>query len=236
MGDLQESRISEFSERSFFGTPSLNAHIIVETPGIRIPDIITFISEQVITVDTTDTSPQGSVHSELTSEPVPPPVKTPDPSPVQMPVQLSSPCPTPSDTFVNMTINDVTINGLTSKVSTVQKAVVSQRVLHNLDKKERNDINVRATVNHRKLFDLISLVITSEDKLDDTYNLEMLIDYMISSHGDYEMSDVFKIISWKQILFLANFRSMEDPRTCIMITQISMLRLWLNQMRHTVHM
>jgi hypothetical protein len=29
-----------------------------------------------------------------------------------------------------------------------------------------------------------------------TYNLEMLIEHMISSHGDHEMGDVFKIISW----------------------------------------
>jgi hypothetical protein len=39
-------------------------------------------------------------------------------------------------------------------------------------------------------------VIISEDKLDDTYNLEMLIEHMISSHADYEMDGVHKIISW----------------------------------------
>jgi hypothetical protein len=65
-----------------------------------------------------------------------------------------------------------------------------------LDKKEKNDVYARATANHHKLFDLISLVITSKDKLDATYNLEMLIENMISSHGDYRMGDVFKIISW----------------------------------------
>jgi hypothetical protein len=52
------------------------------------------------------------------------------------------------------------------------------------------------TANHHKLFDLISLVIISEDKLDVTYNLEMLIEHMRSSHADYEMDGVHKIISW----------------------------------------
>jgi hypothetical protein len=54
----------------------------------------------------------------------------------------------------------------------------------------------RATAKHHKQFNLISLAITREDKLDDTYNLEMLVEHMRSSHGDYKMGDVFKIISW----------------------------------------
>jgi hypothetical protein len=45
----------------------------------------------------------------------------------------------------------------------------------------------RTTAKHHKLFDLNSLVIISDDKLDDTYNLEMLIEHMRSSHDDYEM-------------------------------------------------
>jgi hypothetical protein len=54
----------------------------------------------------------------------------------------------------------------------------------------------RAAAKHQKQFNTISLAITSEDKLDDTYNLEMLIEHMRSSPGDYEMEYVFKIISW----------------------------------------
>jgi hypothetical protein len=101
-----------------------------------------------------------------------------------------------------MATKDVVNDGLTIKVTTVQKTVTSQTVLHpkseraTLDKKEKNDLYARTTAKHHKLFDLISLAITSEDKLDDTYNLEMLIEHMRSSHGDYEMGDVFRIISW----------------------------------------
>jgi hypothetical protein len=107
-----------------------------------------------------------------------------------------------SVTSVAMTTEEVLIDGLTIKVHTLQKTVVSQTVLHpkaeraSLDKKERNDLYARATAKHHKQFNLISLAITSKDKLDDTYNLEILIEHIRSSRGDYEMGDVFKIISW----------------------------------------
>jgi hypothetical protein len=48
MGDLQDSGITYFSEGSFFGTPSPNTIITVETPGIAIPQITTFLSDEGI--------------------------------------------------------------------------------------------------------------------------------------------------------------------------------------------
>jgi hypothetical protein len=83
-----------------------------------------------------------------------------------------------------MTSKNVVIDGITFNVSTTQKAVTRQTVLFpkkqrkTLDIKERNDLYARAAAKHHKLFDLISLAITSKDKLDDTYNLEMLIEHM----------------------------------------------------------
>jgi hypothetical protein len=97
-----------------------------------------------------------------------------------------------------MTNTKVVIDGLTIKVNTVQKTVVSQTALHpkvehaSLDKKERNNLYARDTAKHHKQFDLISLAITSEDKSDDTYNLEMLTEHMISSYGDYENGRCFQ--------------------------------------------
>jgi hypothetical protein len=104
-----------------------------------------------------------------------------------------------------MTSKNVAIGGITFTVSTTQKTATRQTVLFpkkerkTLDKKERNDLYARDTAKHHKLFDLISLAITSEDKLDDTCNLDMLIEHMRSSHDYYEMDDVYKIISWKWI-------------------------------------
>jgi hypothetical protein len=116
--------------------------------------------------------------------------QTPEGSPVQSPIP--SPIPTPID----MTSKRVVIDGSTFTVSTTKKAVIPQNMLFpnkeckTLDKKERHDLYVRATAKHHKLLDLISLAITREDKLDDTYNLEMLIERMISYHDDYEMDDI----------------------------------------------
>jgi hypothetical protein len=110
--------------------------------------------------------------------------------------------PSPIPALINMNLKKIIIDGITFTVSTTQNAVTRQTVLFpkkerkTLDKKERNDLYAKATAKHHKLFDLISLAITSEDKLDDTYNLEMLIEHMISSHADYEMDGVHKIISW----------------------------------------
>jgi hypothetical protein len=102
-----------------------------------------------------------------------------------------------------MTSKDVVMDVVTFTVSKPQKGVTRHTVLFpkkerkTLDKKERNDLYARATAKHHKLIYLISLAITSEDKLDGTYNLEMLIEHMRSSHADYEMDDVYKIISWR---------------------------------------
>jgi hypothetical protein len=100
-----------------------------------------------------------------------------------------------------MTSKDIVIDGFTLTMSTTQKAVTQHTVLFpkkerkTLDKKERNDLYTRATAKHQKVFHLISIAITSENKLDITYNLEMLIEHTRSSHADYEMDDVYKIIS-----------------------------------------
>jgi hypothetical protein len=180
MADSQGSGNSEFSERSFLGTPDPNVRSTQETTVTIIPEILTFLADE-----------ESSVHSSSTPEQVP-----------EVPASTPATSPAASVTSVAMTTKDVVIDGPTIKVNTVQKIVVIQTVLHpkaeraSLDKKERNNLYVRATANHHKQFDSISLAITSEDKLDDTYNLEMLIEHMISFHGDYEMGDFFKIINW----------------------------------------
>jgi hypothetical protein len=190
MADSKKSGISEFSEGSFVGTPRESVRGIIDTTGIPENLTFTFLEEERSIEQRTEISSSGSARSELTLEQV---LVEPVPNPVRR---------TTSVTPVIMATKNVVIDGLTIKVTTVQKTVTSQTVLHpkseraTLDKKEKHDLYARATAKHHKLFDLISLAITSEDKLDDTYNLEMLIEHMRSSHSDYEMGDVFKIISW----------------------------------------
>jgi hypothetical protein len=147
----------------------------------RIPEnlTLTFLEEERSIEPRTEISSSGSARSELTLEQV-----------LVEPVTNQARRAT-SMTPTIMATNDVVIDGQTIKVTTVQKTVTSQTVLRlksdraTLDKKEKNDLYARATAKHHKLFDLISIAITSEDKLDDTYNLEMLIEHMRASHGDY---------------------------------------------------
>jgi hypothetical protein len=179
MADSKKCGISEFSEGSFLGNPRESVRGTIDTT--RIPEnlTLTFLEEERSIKQRTEISSPVSARSELTLEQV-------LVEPVLNPARRST-----SATPVIMSTKDVVIDGLTIKVTTVQKTVTSQTVLHpelervTLDKKEKNDLYVRATAKHHKLFDLISLAITSEDKLDDTYNLEMLIEHMRSSHGDY---------------------------------------------------
>jgi hypothetical protein len=121
--------------------------IIQETPGTVIPEILTFLAEE-----------EKSVTSTTTPKQVP-----------EVPATTPATSTATSVTYVAMTTTEVIIDGLTIKVNTVQKAVVSQTVLHSkaerasLDKKERHDLYGRATAKHHKQFDLISLAITIED-------------------------------------------------------------------------
>lgn len=69
-------------------------------------------------------------------------------------------------------------------------------------KEERNkltedklaDLYDKATKTKHKKFDFINLTLSDEDKLDDTYNLDMIIRKMRSSHYAYDMHNVFTII------------------------------------------
>ena len=69
-------------------------------------------------------------------------------------------------------------------------------------KEERNkltedklaDLYDKATKTKHKKFDFINLTLNDEDKLDDTYNLDMIIRKMRSSHYAYDMHNVFTIL------------------------------------------
>jgi hypothetical protein len=227
MTDSKKSGISEFSEGSFLGTPRESVRGTIDTTGIPENLTLTFLEEERSIEQRTEISSSGSARSELTLEQF---LVEPDPNQARRATSM---------TPVIMATKDVFIDGLTIKVTTVQKTVTSQTVLHpkseraTLDKKEKNDVYARATAKHHKLSDLISLAITSEDKLDDTYNLEMLIEHMRSSYGDYEMGDVFRIISWGVDPISGDLQINGGQNICTQATQISLLRVWLNQMSFT---
>jgi hypothetical protein len=64
----------------------------------------------------------------------------------------------------------------------------------NLSEDKRNDLFEKATKKAHTKYDLISLSLTDEDKLDDTYNLSMLIGKTKDHLVQYDMHDVFTIL------------------------------------------
>jgi hypothetical protein len=83
-----------------------------------------------------------------------------------------------------------TINGVTIKIRDTAPLVISKMILHKMQNRDGMlsdklaEIFVKAThVQHTK-YDLISLLIDDQDKLDDTYNLEKNIDRTHQAMGN----------------------------------------------------
>jgi hypothetical protein len=89
-----------------------------------MPEILTFLTEELTIQHSTDISHQGSECSESTPEQV-------------QEVLVQS--PTSSVMFVATTTKDVIIDAVTIKVTTMQKTVTTQTVLH--PKSERATLN-----------------------------------------------------------------------------------------------
>jgi hypothetical protein len=64
----------------------------------------------------------------------------------------------------------------------------------NLSEDKRNDLFEKATKTAHTKYDLISLSLTDEDKLDDRYNLSMLIGKTKDHLVQYDMHDTFTIL------------------------------------------
>ena len=55
---------------------------------------------------------------------------------------------------------------------------------------------MKVTKTKHKKFDFINLTLADEDKLDDTYNLDMLVRKMRNAHYNYDMHNVFTILTF----------------------------------------
>jgi hypothetical protein len=121
---LQGSGNLDFLERSFLGTTKTKVRSTVKTPRIEIPQILTFLAEELMIQPTKDISPQGSVHSALTPEQI-------HEVPVTSPASSAVP--------VVMSMKDLIIDELTIRVTTVQKTVTTQPVSY--QKSDRATLN-----------------------------------------------------------------------------------------------
>jgi hypothetical protein len=130
MGDSQGSRNLNFLEGSLLGKRTTNVRSTVENPGIIILKIFMFLAEKLSIQPSTDSSPQGSIHSKFTPEHV---------QEVPVPSHASSVMP------VVMSRKDVFIDGSTIKFTTFQKRVKTQTSL-NLKSERANLLKRRNTM------------------------------------------------------------------------------------------
>ena len=110
-----------------------------------------------------------------------------------------------SESTVTMaSANEVNVGGMKIKLSaTAQAAQVEATPMFKkterkaLSEDKRNDLFDKATKNVLTKFDLMTLSIKDEDKLDDTYNMHILISKMKAHMIKYDMHDVFTIVNVK---------------------------------------
>jgi hypothetical protein len=96
---------------------------------------------------------------------------------------------------------EVQIGGITVKLATTAKILqaVDTPMFKKGDRKvlsedKRNDLFEKATKNVLTKFDLLSLSIKDEDKLDETYNIHILLAKMRAHLVKYDMHDVFTVL------------------------------------------
>jgi hypothetical protein len=82
-----------------------------------------------------------------------------------------------------------TINGVTIKNRDTAPLVISKTILHKMQNRngmlsDKLELFVKATRVQHAMYDLISLLIDDQDKLDDTYNLEKNIERTCQAMGN----------------------------------------------------
>jgi hypothetical protein len=77
---------------------------------------------------------------------------------------------------------------------------VTEQIIHkkedrqSLTKEKLAELYEKSTKTIHRKYDLIPLALSDKDKLDDTYNLEMLVRKTRQAHTDFDMHEVFTIV------------------------------------------
>jgi hypothetical protein len=109
----------------------------------------------------------------------------------------------PSLVTMTTPAKEVTVNGRKIKVRATAKALVESQgeilypksIRDGLKAKNKlSDLYEKACRQHHTKYELMSLSLSDEEKLDDTYNLELLIRKTREAHMTYDMHDVFTIV------------------------------------------
>ena len=134
-------------------------------------------------------------------------------------------------------MNSVEIDGVTyatlgtkKKVSTTAEQVLFKKGDRmSLSADDRQSLFKNATAKAHKLYDIMPLSLDDEDKFDDTYNLEVLVQKTKLEHFKYDMHDVFTIVIPDANDQIIGTKNLYDDYANVSIEQVAKSNLWYRE-------
>ena len=138
------------------------------------------------------------------------------------------------------TMTTENIGGSAIKVKTHKKAfALSSRILYpkekrdSLDADKRQSLFDKATATKQKKYGYLNVKLTSADLLEDSYNLNMLIQVTKEKHVDYDMHSVFTVVIPKGDGSTSSIESktydLYTEYTKILPLQVALSNQWYNE-------
>jgi hypothetical protein len=112
---------------------------------------------------------------------------------------------------------------------TAEQVLYSKDDRKNLSTDEKTVLFKTAVQTAHKKYDVFSLSLEDEDKLDDTYNLEVLVQKAKREHFKYDMHDVFTILIPNNDETIASTMDLYQEYSNISIKQVAHSNLWYRE-------
>jgi hypothetical protein len=146
----------------------------------------------------------------------------------------------PHETTAMLTveIDGVTYEKLGSKKSlskTSETVLFKKEDRSNLSVDERTILFKSAVAKAHKPYDLMPLSLDDEDKLDDTYNLEVLVSKTKRAHFRYDMYNIFSIIIPNDDESIKEVKDLYSDYSNITIEQVARSNLWYREWMANVY-
>ena len=146
----------------------------------------------------------------------------------------------PHETTAMLTveIDGVTYKKLGSKKSlskTSETVLFKKEDRSNLSVDERTILFKSAVAKAHKPYDLMPLSLDDEDKLDDTYNLEVLVSKTKRAHFRYDMYNIFSIIIPNDDESIKEVKDLYSDYSNITIKQVARSNLWYREWMANVY-
>jgi hypothetical protein len=131
----------------------------------------------------------------------------------------------------------VEIDGVVYQKLETKKVIskTAERVLYKKDDRKTLSVNERTTLfksavsKAHKLYDLMPLSLDDEDKLDDAYNLKVLVQKTKREHCKYDMHNIFSIIIPEEDGSIQEVKDLYSDYSNITINQVARSNLWYRE-------